>query len=198
MPIPAIIDGILVHRDFLHNRPKFSFHRYPFPHTALRPGSYSSCIPPIRPLLKTGIRILYIYTPSLPETDKHIDPDFPSFFFSYMSGNVRQSRATAYMVFYRDDFKPLCPKQARVLWDFCDRLVFKIYRAVEHRYLWVTSEDGDTDFGWRFEEVVRCGARIWKEQCTVDGFSAFFERYRRDRLLEGREAWRWVESPYDT
>lgn len=101
------------------------------------------------------------------------------------------------MVFFRDDFEPLHPKQARVLWEFCDRLVFGIYPTLQFLYPWATSEGEDVDQGKKFDEVVGCITRHWMEQCTVDNFSAFFDWYRNSKLLKGSESWRSIRSLCD-
>lgn len=115
------------------------------------------------------------------------------------------------MVFFRNDLKPLHPKQMEALWSFCDRLCLVITppllleymlpgklaslrwefkMKVKHPFTRYSSE-------FQFEKMVGLIQGIWEDHCTVDNFAAFFELYRHGRLLDGDESWREIGSLQD-
>lgn len=220
MPIPKFIDGVLVCREQVDglgasNRVKFCYHRYSFPSTALKPGTFSPSICSLNQLFR--IRILYMHIPSQTDSTRHIDPDIFSFFFRhwlYMAEDRTESRvySATHIVFFREDFKPLDPKQAEVLWRFCDRIFLVISvphienilpAEISRMILWVRafqylhrSIRGTMRRPW-FEHLVNLMRDIWASYCTVDNFNAFFELYRYGRLLKGDSCWRDVKSPCD-
>lgn len=116
------------------------------------------------------------------------------------------------MVFFRDDLKPLHPKQVEALWSFCDQLCLVITPpllleymlpgklASLRRELKMNSKHPfrhqSPDF--MFERMVGLVHGMWEDHCTVDNFDAFFKLYRHNRLLGGDESWREVTSLEDT
>lgn len=189
---------------------RFSYHRYSFPGTALKPGTSSSSIFILNRLL--GIRVLYMHIPLREDTIRDMDPEAATFFFRHWLYNPKRSRVywARHIVFFRDDLRPLCPKQMEALWRFCDRFLLiaaspfisniesmeficmifwmKIWQYAEIRGTLARPEVGD------LLGLIRIN---WEKYCTVNDFNAFFELYKRERLLKGDSSWRNVKSPCD-
>lgn len=53
----------------------------------------------------------------------------------------------------------------------------------------------NSDHGFIFKELMELVKRIWEDYCTINNFNAFFELYRRGRLLQGDSDWRDIKSP---
>lgn len=218
--IPNFIDGVLVHREVLYEpevrfecHVRFKYHRYTFPSCALSwPGAYSDCIPMLRQLL--GIRIFHTSAPD--DIPWPANLSYSPYFFGYWPSADRwqskYSRALSArsMVFFRDDLKPLHPKQLEALWCFCDRLYLVVTPPLLLEY---TLPDRLASLRWelktkypfvgqspehKFEKLVGLIQAIWEDHCTVDNYSAFFEVHRRIKLLRGDESWREVGSFYAT
>lgn len=209
MSTPSIIDGVLIHRELL-NLPsdwivedtaflRFRYHRYSFPSTALRAGTYSRPVPLIEQLLGLRISILYIHTPAPVEEsrDLPVDLDAP-YFFRYWAA-VGLFRAT-YTVVFRGDRKSLHPRQVEVLSKFCTG-GFSAGEPILGCYgLWpggLVDVEDLTHASREWRETVRAMKEIWIDYCTVNTFSAYFHVYRYDKLLNGDERWREVKSLYD-
>lgn len=215
MPVPAFIDGVLIYhgeiQEFRSEDHLFSYHRYSFPSTALKPGTFSPVLrilPPIPP-----IRILYTLNP---DTIRHMDLDIASFFrhWLYMSEDLTKTPThwARHVVFFRDDFETLYPKQVEALWRFCDRLFLIITaplpevllpRDIRCMFFWLRvwkhrdpKAIGSTT-SFEFGQLAALMKRIWEDYCTIDNFNAFFELYRRGRLLEGDHFWRDIKCPCD-
>lgn len=115
------------------------------------------------------------------------------------------------MIFFREDLKPLHPKQVEALWGFCDRLCLVGTPPLLLEYIlpgrlaslrWEVKVKEGYPFKSqspevKFEKLVNLISGIWLDNCTVDNFNAFFELLRRNRLLDGDESWREVSSVYD-
>lgn len=214
MPVLAFIDGVLVSREETHefsskDRP-FSYHRYSFPATALRPGAFS----PLLRILPGILEIRILHT----DTTRHIDVNITTFleYWLYLSEDLAGPPAhwAGHIVLFRDDLKPLYPKQLEVLWRFCDRLfmvltapcvgeslpwefrcVFFWLQAIRHRDPEAIGLTTDSDH--EFKKLMEMVKQIWEDYCTIDNFNAFFELYRRGRLLHGDPDWRDSKSPCD-
>lgn len=116
------------------------------------------------------------------------------------------------MVFFRDDLKPLHPKQVEALCNFCDSLCLVITPPLLLEYMlpgrlaslrWEFKMTVKRPFmrrspDFQFERMVGLIHGIWEDDCTVDNFDAFFKLYRHNRLLDGDESWREVSSFEDT
>lgn len=220
-PVPKFVEGVLVNREVLCEpevrfecHARFRYHRYSFPNSALSwPRTHSRCIPMLHRVL--GIRVLYIQPPAdIPwPADLSSAPCFFGYWPSADRWRSKYSHALREksMVLFRDDLKPLHPKQVEALWSFCDRLCVVITppllleyilpgrlatlrRGVrlraKHPYLCQSRE-------LQFENLVSLIQGIWEDHCTVDNFHAFFELYRHHRLLGGDESWREVSSLHD-
>lgn len=133
---PKLIEGVLVNRKVLREpevrfecHMRFEYHRYTIPLSALScPKTHSPCIPMLHQLL--GIRIFHI--PTTNQTPWPADlSDTPCFFGYWPSADRWRSKYSRAlrgrsMVFFRNDLKPLHPKQMEALWSFCDRLCLVI------------------------------------------------------------------------
>lgn len=105
--------------------------------------------------------------------------------------------ATSFILF-RNDFKPLHPRQVQALWKFLKHLIKKFTPVVPPADItdrWAGSpadlaRDDHSDRFWTLSD-------FWNEYCTVNNFSAFFNRLRHRKLMEGDESWRNVRLPYD-
>lgn len=216
------IDGVLLNRHSFYKSPKstypsirFQYQRYTFPTTALHPGAYSSCIPMLLNLL--ALRILYIYTPeSIGAQEVPVDlSDALSFFGYWPSAQSWQSIYThgfqsSSMVFFRDDHKPLDPKQMEVLWRFCDHLFLVITTPIvlqdtpsgELLGFWallflMSKREPGGDPKPEFKILVSLVKGVWRKFCTVNDFNAFFELWKYWKLLNGDESWREIRSMHD-
>lgn len=205
MSAPTFIDGVLVYRAEIHEFGSkdrlFSYHRYSFPIAALKPGAFSPILHIFPQIL--GIRILYTLGSGTAQS-----PDIASFLeywlYMYMSGDLVEPTAhwARHVVFFRDDFKPLYPKHAEALWRFCDRLFLVIttprvedflplelrrmvFWLTAFRYQYPEAIGLDADSSDEFEQLVGLMKRIWEDYCSIDNFNAFFELYRRGKLLKG-------------
>lgn len=214
MSVPAFIDGVLVYRAEIHGvgskDRQFSFHRYSFPITALKPGAFS----PVLQILPRVLGIRVLYTPD-PETTR--GPDITSFLeywlYMYMSDDLAESPTpwARHTVFFRDDFKPLYPKHAEALWRFCDRLFLVItapqledflprelkrvaFWLKAFRYQYPEAIGLTAGLSDEFEQLVGLIKRIWEDYCSINNFNAFFELYRREKLLRGDPSWRDIRS----
>lgn len=202
------IHGVLVHRTPTPAHPKYHFRPYPIPAASLHPGTFSPPIPFLTAMLPAacGLRILYTQppTPSTP-TSTHIPLDFRSFLFGYWSLNLRQHPAlTSRMVFFRQDLRPLEPRQCAVLWAFCECVVRSIYVDVLELFPWGGAfgcgdgGGGGGGTGVAMEEVVVAGMqRLWVQRAGVDCLYAWGRWHRNEKLLRGWEEWRGVVMLYD-
>lgn len=221
LPAPKQIEGVLVNRKVLHEpevrfecHMRFEYHRYIIPLSALScPKTHSPCIPMLHQIL--GLRVFHIHNAD--ETPWPVDLNDTPYFFGYWPSADRWRSKYSHvlrgrsMVFFRNDLKPLHPKQMEALWSFCDRLCLVITppllleymlpgrlaslrwefkTKVKHPFMRYSSE-------FQFEKMVGLIQGIWEDHCTVDNFAAFFELYRRGRLLDGDESWREIGSLQD-
>lgn len=200
------IDGVLVHRDVLDlpmdwmtekkSHLRFRCHRYSFPSTALHARSHSQPIPLIEELLGLRISILYIHRPTPVEKsrDLPVGPAAPYFFgYGYSNTLLR----AIYTVVFRVDLKPLHPRQVEVLCKFCVGGLL----AGEFFYFWPSLGLAHTrdlaNASTQHKVAARLIKGVWRNNYSVNTFSAYFHSYRHYKLLGGDEEWREIKSPYD-
>lgn len=204
MATAPFIDGVLIHRE-IFNPPvsdwmvgtkselRFHCHRYSIPSTALKPRAYSQPIPFFEQLLGISISILYMHMPTRIEKsrDLQVDLDAPYFFQYWIAKPLLRATHT---VVFRSDRKPLHPGQVEVLCRFCAGG----FVTGEIAYFWSLAYTRDLTYAnknWR--ERAQSMKTVWKDNCTVDTFHAYFHVYRYYRLMEGDERWREVKPIYD-
>ncbi|KAH8153656.1 uncharacterized protein LAJ45_02469 [Morchella importuna] len=114
------------------------------------------------------------------------------------------------LVIFRNDYRPLQPKQVQVLWKYLRNFKFRpdptdsnglmLYDRPllsENRHHRLPPRRGrnrvtDNIHGetWYYEDFMR-------SYFTINNFHAFFHVTRRRRLSGGDESWRDIHSPYD-
>ncbi|KAL0633131.1 hypothetical protein Q9L58_007970 [Maublancomyces gigas] len=117
------------------------------------------------------------------------------FFFTTYNPMVASS-----ILLFRRDLKPLHPKHVQALWKFLKHLKKK-FTSVDHTGKTTGDPQGNNlprALTWDDQsDRIWTLAEFWKEYCTMNNFSAFFDRLRYQKLMEGDESWRAVKSPYD-
>lgn len=181
------ISGVLVHLKGSGFRGARKYRHY-----SVVPAELISC-PYIWEIpLRLGLSLCITYKIYPPPIHNPRD-GFELFFYS------QRNPMLAYpLIVFRNDFKPLHPKQVQALWKFLLHLMRKFSPnspSTISRSRW----DGlpaDLVSGDHHERLWALN-EFWYDYCTVNNFSAFFDRLRHQKLEGGDESWRAVKSPYD-
>lgn len=211
---PIFIDGVAVYRKSARYdiRGSKKYRSYPFPSSVLAPGNHASF-----PTPSLGLK-LRIYCPfdSNPECTPHRCPVKSLVYTSKGPEGRPESQGDGPLgdgpfVVFRNDYKPLHPKQVQALWKYLRYFVFRTDHAGGNgsgpRYFRVPITDstlyrtnlsngriGITDTihsrDWYYEEFE-------KAYFKLDNFNAFFYITKHRRLVNGDESWRGIMSPYD-
>lgn len=184
------IDGVLIHlKDSGHRgTEKYEYH-------TVIPSALTVC--PYLWQVPTSLNLhLFITHTDYPPPVHTPRAGYQFFFYTKHNPMVTPS-----IILFRRDLKPLHPKQVQALWKFLGYLKKK-FNTVD--YVTQTAEGLQNDRPpyplTRDDQSARIWtlAEFWKEYCTMDNFSAFFDRLRYQKLIEEDESWRTVKSPYDS
>lgn len=188
LPAFMAIDGVLVHiKDSSHKGPE------KYDHQSITPSALTTCPYLWKIPVRLNLYLLITYVDHPPPVQ---NPGAGCEFFFYTKNNPMVASS---IVLFREDSKPLHPKQVQALWKFLWHLQKKFtstnYAAMSQAGgLWGVLPknlvgDDHSDWVWTLEE-------FWGVYCTMNNFSAFFDQLRYQKLIEGDESWRSVPSPY--
>lgn len=183
------IDGVLVHtKDSGHKGKK------KYEYCAVIPSALTCC--PYLWQIPTSLNLYFLITYvnyPLPVYTPRAGYEF--FFFTIYNPMVASS-----ILLFRGDLKPLHPKHVQALWKFL-KYLRKKFTSMGHADNTTEGLQGNQQpraLTWDDQsDRIWALAEFWKEYCTMNNFSAFFDRLRYQKLMEEDESWRAVKSPYD-
>lgn len=211
---PVFIDGVAIYRKSARYdiRGSKKYQSYPFPSSVLAPGNHTSF-----PIPGLGLK-LRIYCPfdSPSDCTPHRCPVKSLVYTSEGPGGRPESRGDGPLgdgpfIVFRNDYKPLHPKQVQALWKYLRYFVFRDDHAggngpgpryfrfpIMDNTLYRTSLSngrvGITDTihlrDWYYEEFEQAYFKL-------DNFNSFFYITKHRKLVDGDESWRGIMSPYD-
>lgn len=185
------IEGVLIHSKNSGRQGTGKYEHFTVVPSALTASPYLWQVPTS---LNLYLFITHTNYPPLVHTPR---AGYEFFFYTQHNPMVMSS-----IILFRADLKPLHPKQIQALWKFLRYLKKKFTTTVG--YATQTAEDlrdgQPPDALTRDDQSDRIWtlAEFWKEYCTMNNFSAFFDRLRYQKLIGEDESWRSVKSPYDS
>lgn len=183
------IDGVLIHTKGAGREGTEKYE-----HRVIIPSTLTAC--PYLWQIPTSLN-LYLFVTYIDYPPVYTPRASYEFFFY----TIHNPMVASSVLIFRGDSRPLHPKQVQALWKFL-RYLKKKFTTADYAARTAQSVRDDrspSSLMWDDQSGrVWTLAEFWKEYCTMNNFSAFFDRLRYQKLLEKDESWRTVDSPYNS